>query len=143
MTTVAEIVAVLKERGIEYPSRLPKTVPVRRFLVHNSVRPSRKQGLGGARFWLQKTDVNLEPCACTWAPELGGHYRIKAKAVTEPEMTMEELVIAMRAVAAALSQRLDQQRLRYASGTTLHRVDMVADELRHLAVRLQEAQKKA
>lgn len=59
---------------MDYPKSLPKTVPAGSFLMHNQVRPSRRQGNRGARFWLQTTNANLVRCSCDWAPELGGHY---------------------------------------------------------------------
>ncbi len=58
---------------MDFPAKLPKVVPAGSFLVHNSVRPSRRQGVRWARFWLQ-TDEKLERCPCDWAPELGNHY---------------------------------------------------------------------
>jgi hypothetical protein len=60
-----------------YPRRLPKAVPEGKRLVHNSVRPSRRQGVRGARFWLADSDApNLIACDCGWAPELGMHFRV-------------------------------------------------------------------
>ena len=66
---------------MEYLRSLPKVVPAGKVLVHNSVRPSRRQGNRGARFWLSPEGTErLEHCPCDWAPELGQHYR-----VTRPE----------------------------------------------------------
>jgi hypothetical protein len=59
----------------EYPQSLPAAVPAGPVLVHNSMRPSRRQGNRGARYLLQPPADNLE--VCDWVPELGDHYRIK------------------------------------------------------------------
>jgi hypothetical protein len=58
-----------------YPPSIPTTVPSRQVLVHNHVRPARRQGTRGFRFWLQAPDDRLERCDCGWAPELPEHYR--------------------------------------------------------------------
>jgi hypothetical protein len=60
-----------------YPSRLPGNVPVGYVLVHNIVKPARRQGTRGFRYWLQAPADNLEICPCRWAPELPQHYRVK------------------------------------------------------------------
>jgi hypothetical protein len=52
-------------------------VPDGMVLVHNHVRPARRQGERGFRFWLQVASGRLEPCECGWAPEAGGHYRMR------------------------------------------------------------------
>jgi hypothetical protein len=62
-----------------YPPRLPVTVPADRVLVHNTVRPARRQGARGFRYWLQSPSEKLEICSCGWAPELAEHYRIKPR----------------------------------------------------------------
>jgi len=64
------------EAGKDYLDRLPLAIPKRKALVHNSVRPSRRQGERGARYWLQAVDDRLVVCACDWARELGTHYRV-------------------------------------------------------------------
>jgi hypothetical protein len=50
MKRIADAINTYK---LTYPAKLPREVPLGRALVHNSVRPSRRQGLRGARFWLQ------------------------------------------------------------------------------------------
>jgi len=47
-------------------------------LVHNQVQPARRLGTRGFRAWEQKLDDTLERCPCSWMPELGVHYRVKA-----------------------------------------------------------------
>ena len=64
----------------EYPPRLPRPaaeIPAGQILVHNHVRPARRQGTRGFRFWYQPLSDRAGPCPCGWAPELGTHYRIK------------------------------------------------------------------
>jgi hypothetical protein len=65
------------ERGMEYLSRLPSAVPEGKFLVHNSVQPTRRRGSRGSRGWLQADGARLERCDCGWAAELGPHYRVQ------------------------------------------------------------------
>jgi hypothetical protein len=61
----------------DYPKSLPKVVPEGKRLVHNFVRPSRRQGQrGAARYWLADPAANLIACDCNWASELGPHYRM-------------------------------------------------------------------
>jgi hypothetical protein len=61
----------------EYPTKLPKSVPQGKVLVHNHVhRPTRTQGVRGSRYWLQPPADNLIVCTCAFAPELGTHYRV-------------------------------------------------------------------
>lgn len=59
----------------DYPRSLPKTIPEGRVLVHNNMRPSRIQGQRGARYWLAEPSDKLVLCSCSWAAELGPHYR--------------------------------------------------------------------
>jgi hypothetical protein len=79
----------------EYLTRLPKDLPTGRVLVHNSVRPTRRLGSRGFRAWLDNPDGKYEPCPCSWAPELGVHYRVAArwhnerKSPVEPELAAE------------------------------------------------------
>jgi hypothetical protein len=66
----------------EYLAKLPKAgwrPPADRVLVHNHVRPPvRVLGLNGFRAWLRRPDRRrLEVCPCSWAPELGPHFRVK------------------------------------------------------------------
>jgi mRNA interferase MazF len=63
--------------GIKYVQRLPDTVPTGCVLVHNSVRPTRRLDLNGFRAWLQSRSDRLELCPCSWATELGEHYRVR------------------------------------------------------------------
>jgi hypothetical protein len=60
-----------------YPETAPKTVPTGQFLVHNRVKPAKRAGTRGFRFWLQADEANLTPCDCKWAPESGTHYRVQ------------------------------------------------------------------
>ncbi len=60
-----------------YLKRLPADqaeIPAGLVLVHNNVRPSRRQGNRGARYWVQAPADSLVVCDCGWAPELGAHY---------------------------------------------------------------------
>ena len=59
-----------------YLRRLPDVVPVGRVLIHNHVLPTRRLGSRGFRAWLAPSNApQLEVCACTWASELGRHFR--------------------------------------------------------------------
>jgi hypothetical protein len=63
---------------LDYLSKLPKSVPAGRVLVHNNVKPRRTLSAGGFRAWLSEPDSKrLVACECDWAPELGQHYRVK------------------------------------------------------------------
>jgi hypothetical protein len=61
-----------------YLKQLPKLIPEGQVLVHNKVRPSRRQGWRGARYWLQNLSElpPLEVCECGWCSDLGPHYRV-------------------------------------------------------------------
>jgi hypothetical protein len=48
-------------------------------VVHNNVRPTRHLGSRGFRAWTQVPAERLVRCDCSWAPELGGHYRVAAQ----------------------------------------------------------------
>jgi hypothetical protein len=63
----------------QYPGRIPDEheLPADQVLVHNNVRPARRQGTRGFRFWLAKADDTHVLCECGWAPESGGHYRVR------------------------------------------------------------------
>jgi hypothetical protein len=64
------------EAALDYLTRLPAAPPNDgRVIVHNTVRPSRRLGWRGFRAWLAPKDETLERCPCSWAPELGAHYR--------------------------------------------------------------------
>lgn len=55
-------------------------------------------------------------------------------------MATPELVAAMRAVADALRQRLDERKFELAiGGTSAHALDLMADDLGYLALRLELA----
>jgi hypothetical protein len=69
--------ALLAETATTYLDRLPMSVPEGMVLVHNSARPSRRQGERGARYWLQAPNDRLVVCVCAWARELGRHYRVE------------------------------------------------------------------
>ena len=59
-------------------------VPVSMALVHNHVRPSRRLGTRGFRAWVQEPDrLTLCVCECGWAPELGQHFRTRARCPCE------------------------------------------------------------
>jgi hypothetical protein len=59
----------------EIPDR--EAVPPDR-VVHNHVRPARRLGTRGFRAWLAVPDERLvEPCGCSWAPEVGEHDRVR------------------------------------------------------------------
>ena len=64
----------------EYLSRLPAAVPAGKVLVHNHIVPTRNLGMRGFRVWLSEPDPELVVCKCSWAPELGVHYRVAARA---------------------------------------------------------------
>jgi len=46
-------------------------------LVHNHVRPARRNGTRGFRFWHQKPATTIVLCSCGWAPEHPKHYRVR------------------------------------------------------------------
>jgi hypothetical protein len=52
-------------------------------IVHNHAQPARRLGWRDFRAWLDTLGAPgrapVEPCPCDWAPELGGHYRVKAR----------------------------------------------------------------
>jgi hypothetical protein len=61
-----------------YPTRIPREaeIPPGLLLIHNRVRPARRQGTRGFRYWLAPADDRCVLCECGWAPEAGAHYRI-------------------------------------------------------------------
>ena len=62
----------------EYLFKLPTVLPAGKVLVHNQVKPTRRIGSRGFRFWLSTPeDRTLERCDCRWAPELGTHFRVR------------------------------------------------------------------
>ena len=75
------VCGTVKAAGVEYLTRIPGpgTIPPGQAAVHNHVRPpARKLGTRGFRAWLAgASDPALIGCDCGWAPELGGHYRIR------------------------------------------------------------------
>jgi hypothetical protein len=66
---------------MQYLSEIPKAaeVPPGQVVVHNRATPTRKLGTTGFRAWLadKAGTLNIEPCDCNWAPELGEHYRVR------------------------------------------------------------------
>ena len=60
---------------VTYPLKIPISVAPGQVLVHNHVRPARRQGTRGFRFWLQKAAALVVICDCGWAPALPEHYR--------------------------------------------------------------------
>jgi hypothetical protein len=72
------IVDAINTGKLAYLTKLPREVPFGKALVHNSVAPSRRQGFRGARFWLQDPSDRLIVCDCSWASELGPHYRVRS-----------------------------------------------------------------
>lgn len=61
-----------------YIDQLPKAVPAGWILVHNPVRPRRKNqspNADGFRCWLTAPDSKYEVCDCGWAPQMGEHFR--------------------------------------------------------------------
>lgn len=64
--------------ALSYPSKIPSDVPTGQVLVHNTVKPARRQSTRGFRYWLQQGGVGLVVCDCQWAPELSVHYQIRA-----------------------------------------------------------------
>ena len=61
----------------DYLSKLPDVVPAGRVLVHNRVQPpARRPGTRGSRIRLDDPSDRYERCPCSWAPELGVHYRV-------------------------------------------------------------------
>jgi hypothetical protein len=65
-----------------YPPSIPRVVPPGQVLVHNRIRPDRRQGARGFLYWLQAPEYQhvyqlvVERCPCGWAPELPEHYRV-------------------------------------------------------------------
>jgi hypothetical protein len=64
--------------GREYLDRMPEEIPAGMLLIHNNVRPTRRLGGSrGFRAWLEEPGAGpREVCECSWAPELGPHYRV-------------------------------------------------------------------
>lgn len=52
---------------MNYPSRIPESLDAGEVLVHNGVRPTRRQGTRGFRFWTQAPTPELVLCDCAWA----------------------------------------------------------------------------
>ena len=68
---------LLARPNLAYLVALPTEIPAGKVLVHNQVRPTRRLGLRGFRAWLADADPDHQAvCPCTWAPELGVHYRV-------------------------------------------------------------------
>jgi hypothetical protein len=74
----------------KYLLRKPRAVPEGRVLVHNHIDPvGPKEPIGTRwfRIWLEPAPPSerLAECGCGWAPELGVHYRVAAKAPPDGE----------------------------------------------------------
>jgi len=63
-----------------YLACFPDPVPDGEVLVHNRVRPAKRGGTRGFRFWLQVPSPDLSACHCGWAAELGQHFTTTAAA---------------------------------------------------------------
>lgn len=61
----------------DYPPRIPDALPPGSSLIHNHVRPARRQGTRGFRFWLAQPDERYVRCDCGWAPGLPEHHRVQ------------------------------------------------------------------
>ena len=67
---------------MEYLYKMPHTIPEGMALVHNYVGPTRRLGsrTRGFRVWLDNpNDDHYIKCDCSWAPELGDHYRVASR----------------------------------------------------------------
>jgi hypothetical protein len=77
---LAKIAAQLRAQDatMTYPTRIPDPDDVSpgSVLVHHSVRPARRQGDRGSRYWLQPPAAQLERCDCGWASEHSEHFRV-------------------------------------------------------------------
>ena len=64
---------------MHYVSKIPKTIPAGKVLVHNhlsQVTPSLRPGTRGFRAWVADRSKKYERCDCGWAGL--EHYRVKA-----------------------------------------------------------------
>ena len=65
-------------QGKNYPRHIPSEaeIPPGAVVAHNNVRPARRQGTRGFRFWTQArtAEPKLVRCGCGWAPELREHF---------------------------------------------------------------------
>ena len=64
---------------VHYPPTIPTSVEPGQALVHNNVRPARRQGAGGFRFWLQPPTNDITRCDCEWAPQIPVHYHLVSR----------------------------------------------------------------
>jgi hypothetical protein len=62
---------------LQYVSRIPRTVPPGKILVHNRATPHRSLGFHGFRAWLANPGARYEVCRCDWAPRIAKHYRVR------------------------------------------------------------------
>src|ERR1051325_11481545 len=75
---MASLNQMFREIGnVRYLTTIPSSVPRRRILVHNHVRPAPPRGLPGTslglngfRAWLAGPSDRYERCPCSWAPHL-------------------------------------------------------------------------
>jgi hypothetical protein len=65
--------------GMEYLKAVPRSaedVPRGKIVVHNRVQPALQLGTRGFRAWLASPSGRYVPCECSWAPQLGAHYKV-------------------------------------------------------------------
>jgi hypothetical protein len=84
--------------GMTYLRRLPRTIPPRRWLVHNFApgRLTRRLGDDGFRAWLAAPDATrYTRCPCAWAAALGDHYRVRTGGRDSPRFFERAATIAL------------------------------------------------
>jgi hypothetical protein len=63
-------------RGVYLDRIVPAdSIPHGVVVVHNNARPRRRLGYDGFWAWVQVPNDRLLMCGCSWAPEVGVHYR--------------------------------------------------------------------
>ncbi len=85
--TLNSFLAPIRERNrkveMKCLKRIPASaadVPQGKVVVHNRVYPAPLY-VNGFRAWTQLSDdAGIEVCPCEWAPRLGKHYRVRARA---------------------------------------------------------------
>lgn len=77
--------------GRWYLDTLPRAVPTDRILVHNNIRPTRCLGSRGFRAWLSLPNPEqFEVCPCTWASEMGQHFRLTRSLLHRMQLSVTE-----------------------------------------------------